>query len=284
MNQILGFCVRFFHMIEVEGHRGARGHAPENTLPSFAAAVEAGVDWIELDLGVSRDRELIVAHDFFLSPAIHTWKDGRKIMPMATPLHSLSREELRGLDCGAKLDPKFPQQVASPGAAMPSLADLVRFMDLLPAAKKIRLNLELKSLPAGDGLLHPKPRDFAKLVWRNLNDLGLLSRIVVQSFDHRLVAELRRLGPRLPLSLLFGENATDYALLAGRAKVKEVSVNQYWLGANEARELRRKKIRIRAWTANEERDWERLVDLKVSTIITDYPAELAAFLRKKRLR
>jgi glycerophosphoryl diester phosphodiesterase len=166
---------------------------------------------------------------------------------------------------------------------MPSLKELVQFLSLLPAAKNLRLNLELKSLPAGDGILHPKPKSFAQLVWKNIKALGIERNVVVQSFDHRLIAELKKLSPKLPLSLLFADNSVDYALVATKMKVKEVSVNQYWLSEASARELRRKKIRIRVWTANEERDWERLAKLKVNSIITDYPGELRAFLRRKRL-
>ena len=96
---------------DVQGHRGARGLLPENTLEGFKRALELGVSTLELDLGVTRDRELVVAHDRRINPKICRRGDGTTIL---TPplLRELSLAEVRALDCGG-LNPdrrRFPEQ------------------------------------------------------------------------------------------------------------------------------------------------------------------------------
>lgn len=271
-------------MIQVQGHRGARGALPENTLPSFHFAVEAGADLLELDIGVSRDGILMVAHDFFLNPKIQKWRDGRAI-GKEEPLRAFTAEQLRGLDCGSVLDPGFPKQKAVAGASMPTLADVFDYVREMkhPNAAKVGFNIEIKSVPAGDGLLHPKPRDYAKLVVSALKTRGLGKRVLVQSFDHRVLAEIRKLDKTLRLSALTGDVALDYVPIAKKLKVQAVSAQQYWITRADVIALHKAKIRVFVWTANEERDWERLVQMKVDGIITDYPAELLAFLRARKL-
>ena len=271
-------------MLSVQGHRGARGALPENTLPAFHYAIEVGADMLELDIGVTRDGALMVAHDFFLNAQLQRWRDGRAI-GKEEPLHAFTAEQLRGLDCGSQTDPAFPKQKAVQGASMPTLEDVFDYVRDMkhPHAKNVGFNVEIKSIPAGDGLLHPKPREFAKLVVSALKKRALGNRIVVQSFDHRVLAEIRKLDKTLRLSALTGDVALDYVSMAKKLKVQAVSAQMYWITRADVLALHKAKVRVFTWTANEMRDWERLIALKVDGIITDYPAELLEFLRSRKL-
>lgn len=269
--------------ITVQGHRGARGTFPENTLPAFHHAIELGVKAVELDIVVARDHALMVAHDLLLNPAIQRWKDGRTVDSTQT-VYSLGAGQLRELDCGAIKNPRFPYQRTVPGAVMPTLDELFAYVNEMshPNATAVYFNIELKSLPAGDGRLHPKPREYAKLLVAAVKRSGWRDRVCVQSFDHRLLAEVRKLDRALHLSALFSENAVDYVAVAKKLGVQMVSVHKDWVTRADVRALHEAKRKVFVWTANEQRDWERLASLKVDSIITDYPAELLEFLRTKQ--
>ena len=101
-------------MIDVQGHRGARGYLPENTLPSFARALEIGVSTLELDVGVTRDGVVVIHHDRGLNPDIARDADGQWVRK-PVPIHALTYAELQRYDVG-RLRPgssyarHFPQQ------------------------------------------------------------------------------------------------------------------------------------------------------------------------------
>lgn len=271
-------------MISVQGHRGARGILPENTLPAFAQAVQVGADFLELDIGVTRDGVLIITHDPFLNPRIQRWKNGKAIAP-ETAIHALSLEEIRGIDCGSLKNPEFPRQSICPGEGIPTLAELFESIAKLehPNAKKIIFNIELKSVPAGDGWLQPKPKKFASLVLALVRKFQMRERVVLQSFDHRVLAEIRKLDKKIFLSALFSDNSLDYLLVAKRLGVQAISAHMHWITRADVLALQRKKIQVFVWTANEERDWQRLAKLGVDSIISDYPEELLRFLGSRKL-
>src|SRR5262245_6446495 len=117
----------------VQGHRGARAHRPENTLPAFAYALEIGVDVLELDLAVTRDGVLIVSHDPYV--------DDARCRPIGVPtaggasrseIRSLTLDEVKRFDCGH--------------TTMPTLAEVFQMVteSPLPAAKHVRFNIETK--------------------------------------------------------------------------------------------------------------------------------------------
>src|SRR5580704_2592630 len=122
---LAGCATRF----DLEGHRGTRGLAPENTLPAFAKALEIDVDTLELDTNVTRDGVVVISHNTSLNPDITRGPDGRWIAKAGPPIHALTFEELSRYDVGridpaAKYAKQFPDQVPVDGTHMPRLADL----------------------------------------------------------------------------------------------------------------------------------------------------------------
>src|ERR1700709_578415 len=104
--------------ILVHGHRGARGRRPENTLPAFRYAIEQGVDFLELDVAVTKDHVAVVSHDPLLHATICSGPQ------LGIPIHTLTAAELRQYDCGAKKNPLFPDQVPVPGTTVPTLDEV----------------------------------------------------------------------------------------------------------------------------------------------------------------
>lgn len=271
-------------MVSVQGHRGARGVRPENTLSAFRFALEKGVEIIELDLGITKDLIPIVAHDPLLNPVICRARDGK---PLAAnlPLFSLTLAEAQALDCGSQKNPRFPQQVPVPGEKMPSLAEVFDWLnsETNEAAKKVELNIEIKFVPAGVGQIHPTADVFVKSVLRVIQEKGFSERVMIQSFDHSVLRAVRKQDPKMRISALFAENAVDYLAIARMLKANFISPNHHWITRPEVQALQKSGIGVAVWTVNEERDWQRMLELGVDSIITDYPEELARYLTTRKI-
>lgn len=270
--------------VEVHGHRGARALFPENTLAGFREALRAGVDVLELDLGVTRDGVLVVAHDQELDPALCLGPDGTRLQ-RPVPLRSLTLAELKRYDCGTLLNPRFPRQKPAPGERVPTLEEVFRLLaeSPEPAARTARLNVETKSFPARPELA-PPPEEFARLLLAAAKRAGLLERLIVQSFDHRTLAAVKRLRPSTRVSALISDNLPDLLHLARGLGAEIVSPHHEWITADEVRRLREAGVRVIPWTVNDEPGWRRMLEPGVDGIITDDPPALIGFLKEKGLR
>ena len=275
--------------LQVHGHRGARAVYPENTLPAFAHAIEAGADFLELDLGVTRDGSLVVCHDPRLNPKIHSRIDRRSMRERPALLRQLSLAQVKEYDAGSLRDPSFPRQQVVPGTLIPTLQEVFALVanSKHPNARRIRFNIETKIDP-GQPNDTVGPREFAMLVVNAISGFrnGMFSdRVVLQSFDPRVLSEARTLAPRLPRSLLVADEKIDMLATAERVGAQIISP-QYEFG-NAPGNLTTADLVARAhatgrdvvpWTANTAKEWEELLGMKVDGIITDDPAGLLAFL------
>lgn len=269
--------------IEVQGHRGARDKFPENSLPAFEYALGLGVDVLELDLGVSKDKKLVLAHDPYINEEQCLDKDGNKIKEKVL-LYSLNLSEIKTYKCGTLPHPRFPEQKKMEVGyiTLDEVFELVG-ASTLPSAKTVRFNIETKLVP-GYPQITPEPKEFAELVITTLKKYKMLNRTVLQSFDHRTLVEARKLEPKIGLSPLLENNFIDLNAMAKNLKAKIVSPNQMWINKEAVIRAQKEGIHVIPWTANNKTEWERLIDLGVDGIISDYPEELIAFLKTKNLR
>lgn len=264
----------------VHGHRGSRGTRPENTLAAFTEALRAGVDVLELDLAVTKDDELIVSHDAFVAPELCLGPGGARLsVPVA--IRSLTLKEIKAYDCGSLPNPRFPRQVLAPGERMPTLDEVFGLVarSTAPAAARVQFNVETKLAPGRPELSAP-PERFAALVAAAVDKRGLAPRVILQSFDHRTLRAMRAQRPAIRLSALTSGNAVDYALLAKGLGAEIVSPDREWITAADVRALHAAGVQAAPWTANGEAEWSPLLAMGVDAIITDYPAELIAYLRR----
>ena len=170
---------------DLQGHRGTRGLAPENTMTAFARAQAIGVTTLETDLAVTRDGVLVISHDTFLNPDLVRGPDGRWLAAKGPPIRTLTLAELKQYDIG-RLNPEsayakqFPEQQPRDGERFPALSELIAFVQA--SGKPLRLNLETKITPT-------QPDDtvdaetFARLVVDAIKNAGLAQRATIQSFD-----------------------------------------------------------------------------------------------------
>ena len=171
--------------IEVQGHRGCRGLLPENSLPAFKKAIELGANTLELDLAISKDKQIVVSHEPYMNSFICLDIDGNEI-PLKEAkrynLYQMSYDSIKRFDCGSKFYKPFPEQQKI-NVYKPLLSEVFKISEELNP--NIRYNIEIKSHPKYDNVYTPEPKEFVKLVLNEINDFGVFNRTNL----HRLIYE-----------------------------------------------------------------------------------------------
>jgi glycerophosphoryl diester phosphodiesterase len=255
--------------IQVHGHRGARAVRPENTIPAFEYAIAAGVDVLELDMGVTRDNVVVVSHDPYLEPPVCTGPAPR------AAIRQLTLAEIKQWDCGATRNPAFPRQQVVPGTRMPTLDEVF----VLAPKGKFEFNIETKIF-AGRPELAPPPEEFARLVLEVVRKHRLESRVILQSFDFRTLIAMKKLAPEIRRSALYEGAPKDFVQIAREAQAQIVSPRYPLVTAEQVRAAHAAGLTVIPWTANTPEDWNRLIAAGVDAIITDDPAGLTAHLKR----
>ncbi len=262
--------------LEIQGHRGARSVRPENTLAAFKYALELGVDVLELDTVITKDNVVIISHDPLVNPEICKIPSLSKIKP-GTPFYTLSLAEVKTLDCGTLINPKFPKQVPSPGETIPTLEEV---FELTKSNEKIRFNIETKIMASAPELT-PSPREFSSFIIELLKRYKLEKRTVIQSFDYRTLVEAKKLFPSIKTAFLAYGSYFDFTILLESFPFDIYSPNYQWITKEMVDKLHLKGVEVIPWTANDKTAWDYLLQLGVDGIITDDPAALMDYLKAK---
>ncbi|WP_141579415.1 glycerophosphodiester phosphodiesterase family protein [Actinomadura sp. WMMA1423] len=271
-------------IVEVHGHRGARGLRPENTLPGFAHALDLGVDAVELDVGLSSDGVVVLGHDQVLSPSVladtaPAWPDDPAYPYVGKPVRELSLAQLRTLDAGMSC-PAAPM----PGTRIPTLAEVCAL--LAPAA--VGLSVELKTDPTWTD---EEVELLTASVAAVLRAFGCTERARLLAFDWRVLAEARRHYPELGrVALMERKTLTPgTGWLAGHSPADPVAA-AFALGATAVSpehamttpaliaQAHTLDLPVNVWTVNDEADMTRFIDQGADAIVTDYPDRLHALL------
>ena len=231
------------------GHRGASGDAPENTIPSFQKAMELGADGIELDVMFSRDRELVVIHDY----SVDRTTDG------IGEVKNLTMDELRQLDAGAWFSADYS------GTVIPTLAEVIEALD-----EDVLINIEIKSeSPFSDGL--------EKAVVDLIARYDLYGRTIVSSFNPISLIRVKRADSRIGTGLIYSPDLPSFlskGMLIPITKPDALHPRYDMVDEDYVARAHAKGYRISAWTVNEVEEMERLIELGVDGIITNYPGAL----------
>lgn len=272
----------------IEGHRGARGLVPENTVPSFLKALDWGVDTLELDVVVSRDNRIVVSHEPWFARQISLDKDGKPIPLDKQKEHNLYKMdyvEIRRYDVGSIGHKDFPEQ-RKMKVHKPLLSEV--FTEVAKYVKKnklqpVRYNIEIKSSVEGDGIFHPAPPVFASMVYDEILKYKMEKHVIVQSFDVRPLQELNRLPVKLPLALLVANKDGIEKNVANLGFQPDTYSPHFSLiDEPTVRFARSKGMRIIPWTINETADMERMKRYNLDGIITDYPNRAAQVFKNNR--
>ena len=304
--------------LDVQGHRGARGLAPENTLPAFERALALGVTTLELDVGVTRDGVVVVAHDPVLNPGIVRGADGQWLAAPGPAIHALTFAELQRYDVG-RLKPgtnyagRYPAQVPVDGARIPRLADVFE-LARRSGNRAVRFNIETKLSPRAPAETLA-PEAFARAVIGEIRKAGMQSRSTLQSFDWRTLQVVQRQAPEIATAYLTaqqrwldnvcsGTKAGSPAIAPSDCaespwtagfhlrehgsvpKLVKAAGGAIWspayqdLDAAKVKEAHALGLRVVTWTVNEPAEIRRMIALGVDGIISDRPDLVLAALPK----
>jgi len=296
--------------LDVQGHRGARALAPENTLPAFALALTLGVSTIETDIAITRDGVLVISHDTTLNPDITRGPDGQFLAGRGPLIHKTDFAELQRYDVG-RLKPDtryaklYPEQKPVDGTRLPRLADLFALVKK-SGNDQVRFALETKLSPlAPDDTQAPEP--FARALIAAVRAAGMAQRTTILSFDWRTLQVVQKEAPEIGTVYLTAQQEWMDNVGAGKPqtspwtagfryadhgsvpKLIKAAGGRIWscyhgdLDAAKVAEAHALGITVLAWTANEPGLIARLMDLGVDGIVTDRPDRVRAEMQRRGL-
>jgi glycerophosphoryl diester phosphodiesterase len=267
------------YSFDVQAHRGGRGWLPENTIPTMLHAVDLGVTTLEMDAIITADRQVVVSHEPFFNHEIATKPNGNPVTASEERnlnIYQMPYDSVRQYDVGKRGNPRFLQQQKI-AVAKPRLSDLVDSVEsYLKQRKKkpVSYNIEIKSTPATDDIYHPKVPVYVELVMQVIKGKGLENRVIIQSFDERALQYMHTAYPGVQTAFLIEEadprtlakqlEELGFAPLVYSPYYKRVTP----LMVQQCADLH---MRLIPWTVNSKADFQRLKEMGVNGIITDYP-------------
>ncbi len=269
---------------EIHGHRGCRGLLPENTLPAFLKAAELGCDWLELDVVITADSQVLVSHEPWMEHRICRTPQGDSITEQQAHgfnIYRMSLTEAQRFDCGSAHHPDFPEQENSP-QHKPTLREVVEAVDeqaMEDGNMGVGYNIEIKSDPALYDTWQPRPERFAELVLAQIDPLGISGRAIIQSFDPAVLEAVHVIDENIPVALLVDNNDGLDANLKRLTFVPSHYSPAFELVDKElVKELDARDIELLVWTVNDKSDIKKMLKLGVGGIITDYPDKVISLL------
>lgn len=267
------------HEFDFEAHRGGRGLMPENTIPAMRNALGMlRVTTLEMDVLITKDGQVVVSHDPYFNANITTTPEGKFLTVQEGQkliLYQMNYADIMRYDVGMKPHPDFPRQQKI-AVHKPLLVDLVDAAEAEARLKNrsIRYNIEIKSKKTTDNTHHPVPDVFVEKLVSLLQQKGILDRCVIQSFDMRPLQVLHSRYPSIKTSFLVDKDAAaqvdeQVAKLGFTPTVYSpvyTSVTQQVVDA-----CHRLHMRVVPWTVNTKEEIQKLVDMKVDGVISDYP-------------
>lgn len=295
---------------DLQGHRGARGLMPENTLPAFAKALAIGVTTLELDVGITKDGKVLVSHDSALSPAVTRSSDGKWITerPLISDstLLDLMKYDVGRADPTSRVAKRFPNQIAVDGTKIPALEEVFALVKDA-GNEEVRFNIETKINP-----LKPNdtvsPEVFVDAILALIDAHGLESRTSIQSFDWRTLQIVQMRNPQIETTYLTAQQKwlNNVASVGNEPSPWTAGFNiektdgnipllireaggDVWspffgdLTASSIQAAHGLGLKVIPWTVNDPKVMEELIDLEVDGIISDYPDQLREVMKSKGL-
>lgn len=239
-------------------------------------AIDLGVDAVEMDVVISKDHQVVIAHEPYMPADICAMPDGSRIAEAEEVKHNLYQmdyEKIALYNCGLK-HPRFKEQetVAVHRPLLAELFDQAEEYCKEAGLKQIQYTIEIKCDEKYDNLYHPTPEVYVRLVLEVIAKHGLADRCVLQSFDYRILQEIRKQAPHIRLSMLIQEDFDLVQEIESLGFQTEIigprfdKVDAALIDIAHARDMQ-----VVPWTVNELADMERLIEVGVDGIITDYP-------------
>lgn len=264
---------------DLQGHRGCRGLMPENTIPSMIHAIDWGVTTLELDVVITKDKQVIVSHEPWFARNITTKPDGSYMGDREEKKYNIfwmTYAETKSFDVGLKPHPLFPRQQKMK-VTKPLLSELFDSVNIAMMNRRRPypfFNVEIKSDPQGDGVFHPATAEFAELVMGVIKEKKLENQVNIQSFDFRPLQYLHEKYPSLKLAVLI--DGTDKRSVEEQLKALGFTPAVYsphhsLVTPALLRQCHEKGMKLIPWTVNDKPRIDALRKMGVDGLITDYP-------------
>ena len=244
---------------KIFGHRGDKANYPENTLAGFRSSLETdGVDGFEFDVVVTKDKELIIAHDEFIKNKANQKKF----------IYNLTYTEL------LKLSKITDKKTSDNEEKYPLLEDVCKFY--ANQSNKKTLLLEIKSTPSNI----ISPLSFSELIQKIhtlLKKYNILDTCYIISFDYRIIKESYKQNSKFKIGQILHSNLLPLLPLAKELNLSLFVMHKDWVTKEQVMEMDRENIGIYVWAANTIKEWTKLRKIGIKGIVTDYPKALSQF-------
>jgi len=275
---MLSTCLgSFAQKFDLQGNRGARGLAPENTIPGMLRALDLGVNTLNMNVVISKDRKVLLSQEPYFNHEISTTPDGKAISlkdQKKYNIYKMDYDEVKKFDVGTKVHSRFPYQQKM-SVSKPLLEETIDAVEAYVKQNKLRkpnFSIETKTIPKGDNEFQPEPSEFVELIMEIVNLRKIAKRVTIQSFDVRTLQYLHEHYPKIKTALLIDEKI-DFEVNVNDLGFKPTVYSPYavLVGKGLVERCHQAGVKIIPWTVNTEKDMKYLIELGVDGVITDYP-------------
>lgn len=264
-------------VIEVQGHRGDRGNFPENTVPAFLSAVKKGVDVLEMDVVITKDKQVVVSHEPYMASIFMLTPEGDSI-PEAREasynLYEMDYDSIKQFDSGSKSHKLFPDQQKLK-TYKPLLSEVIDSVETFIAAKglnPVKYSIELKSEAGEYNRTQPAPEDFINIVMEVIKHKGIKEKVIIQSFDREILNIMYCKYPEMEVAYLVQNEGIEENLNLLNFTPQIYSPNYKLVKDKKfVDSIKARKMKLIPWTVNEEKAIRKMMQLGVDGIISDYP-------------
>ncbi|WP_424494730.1 glycerophosphodiester phosphodiesterase family protein [Salinimicrobium sp. GXAS 041] len=274
--------------IQVQGHRGDRGNFPENSIPAFLSAVEKGVDVLELDVVISKDKKVVVSHEPFMASEYMLMPNGNRISKneeKSFNFYHMSYDSIRKFDAGSGENKRFVNQKKIK-TYKPLLSEVFERVENYIVAQEldpVSYNIEIKSGFGNYEIFQPLPEEFVELLMKVVQNHDMEDKIVVQSFDPTPLTILRKKYPAIPLAFLVEKGTPEENLQKLNFQPEIYSPYFRLLTDRESVcEIQKKGMQVIPWTVNSKKEINRMIGFEVDGIISDYPERVISLLKQSK--
>ena len=296
--------------IKIYGHRGARGDLPENTLESFKYLFDNDINAYETDILITKDLTPVITHDFRLDPSFTKDEDGNWIKDENIKIFDLTYEEISKFDVGSlnkltRYGRRFVNQRSLENQKIPKLSELLE-LSSKNVLQNLLINLEIKSTPDEKNLT-PDPKDLVQIVLNEINNSNLKDKIIISSFDWRILREVKKQSPEIPRAYLTFQQEkgmkikkTIYSkspwidhipltIVYDLPKIIKELGGSAWhpyykdINKKAVKDAHDNNLPVNVWTVNDEDDMLKMIEYGVDGIMTDYPLRLKNLCEKRSI-
>ena len=296
--------------IKIYGHRGARGDLPENTLESFKYLFDNAINAYETDILISKDLIPVITHDFRLDPSLTKDKEGNWINDENIKIFDLTYDEISKFDVGSlnkltRYGRRFVNQKSLENQKIPKLSELLE-LSSKNVLQNLLINLEIKSTPDEKNLT-PNPKDLTQIVLNEINNSNLKDKIIISSFDWRILREVKKQSPEIPRAYLTFQQEegmkikkTIYSkspwidhipltIVYDLPKIIKELGGSAWhpyykdINKKAVKDAHDNNLPVNVWTVNDEDDMLKMIEYGVDGIMTDYPLRLKNLCEKRSI-